>query len=419
MPNRFETLRARFSKASPPSRTDIREEFEQYFTADETVKYGLAPSKLVHEHDEDTDSGPVSDEGKPLIVVTDQKILGAVGSPDDEWVGAVPYTDVRSVDVEDGLLRSTLTVDVWADGTYRAEGSDSDSFARAATYMREATHCWHYTLKKRQAATERMPELSDHLEAGRLGEVRETRETIRKKLDDARLTLEEADIEPIPVLLDRLDETRRELHRTEIYARLTRATTLLTRAGHLADSGAYTDAYQRYWDARDLLENARMLARQADIEEPAVIEGHLDEIEIHLENLRILPLALAKQAHERAEKTETLDVRIEAFEEAFEHYRDALTAGWGTNYEFAGDTEYIRFQIEWVVANLVTGHYELAEQYIERGNEYRDGGDIMGAWQSYEQATEHVEEGKQLAREFRTSNPDEFADLEAHLASCL
>lgn len=419
MTDRFEAFRSRFSGASPPSEAELRQAFEPHLAVGESVKHRLAPSKLVCEDDEETQVDIVAEDGTALIVVTDQKILFTIVSPDDEWILDVPYTDVRNVDVKTGLLRSTLVVDSWTTGTCRVRTSDSDSLTEAVTYIREATHCWQSVLKKIQAATERLSALSDHLEDGRLGEVHETREKIRAKLDQANAAVEDAEIESIPVLVDRIAETRAELHRTEIYARLTRATTLMTEAQHMTDSRAYTGAYQRYWDARDHLENARMLARQVDIEEPAVIDGHLEEIETHIENLRVRPLALAKQARERAETTEKLDVRIEALEQAFEHYRDALTAGWGTDYEFAGEKDHIRMQIELVVRTLVGTHREMAEQCIRRGDGYRANGDIMSAWRAYEQAADHVEDGKQLAREFHASNPEEFAELEARLTDRL
>jgi tetratricopeptide (TPR) repeat protein len=395
-----------------PDQEAILDVLEPYFDETETVQFRLqGTSGLVHEADGEEETIPVASNGGSLVVVTDQQLLFTVVSPDDETVVDVHFDDVHSIDLDDGLLRSTLTVDVWHAGTYRIKTKDSTSTSEAVAYMDEAVDTWQYARSLLEEGEKHVPKLGDHIESGRLGDARYAREEAREKYKQAKQVAENADIETSPVLRQRVEEAATELARTEIHARLARAKTLLAEAKHQTDARAYTGAFERYWTARDHLENAIMLSRQADIEEPAVLQAGLHSLDDRIENLRVRPLALAKQARERAQTTENLDAEVEALQDAFEHYRDALTAGWGTDFQFAGDEQHIRFQIEIVVGELVDKRCELAQSHIEAGDEYRERGDQRSATRQYGMALEQLDAAESLAREFQAGDVDTIDEM--------
>lgn len=397
------------SEAKHPSKTALREALGPCLDEEETIHHQLSGSSgLVHDHDGET--GTVGNADEVLLVVTDQKLLFAVASEEGDVV-EVAYTDLRGIAVEDGLRKSTVTVDVWAGGSYRFKTGESDTLHEAVGYVRQAVDCWQYAETKAENATELLSEFGEHFEDGRLAAARETRQDVLEKLRQARARIDQSDIEAIPALTDRLKDVAEQLHRTGMRARLVRAKTLMTEAKHQTAAGAYTGAYERYWDARDHLENARMLARDHDIEQSSVVEAGLERVETRLETLRVRPLALAKQAKERAEGTERLDTRIEALETAFQHYRDALTAGWGTDYEFAGSKEQIRFQTAVTTSELIEARCALAENHIAAGDDALEAENKQRARRAYEQAADQLEEAQQLSREFRSGDSETITDL--------
>ena len=254
-------------------------------------------------------------------------------------------------------------------------------------------------------ARERSAEMGEAIEAGDLEAARDQREAATEKLDKARQYLGRFEIDSPAALQARIAEVERDRARTEIRTRIARAETLITEAGHHTQNRAYTQAYRSFWYARDHLETAQAIARKSDLSEPAEIQSKLDTIENRLSHLEVRPRALAQQACERARGTDKLTVEIEAWQEAFEQYRDALTAGWGTDIDFSGDVDKLRARIETVVANLIERRQDLAAQLEGEGDKHRRGHPDT-AREHYDEALDQLERAHQLAREFRAGDAE-------------
>jgi len=376
----------------------------------EQIKYRL-PGKggLVREHDAGTDKIEKPEGGETLALVTSEKLLFVLVSPEQKGAQTISYTNVKSVDATDGLLRSKLVVDVWHDGEYRFKVADSDDLGAAVHYLREASNCWQRVVSAVEDANELTQQMGAEIEEGSLDRAREAREEATAKLDRARQYLDRAEIDPPQGLLDRIETAAVENDRTEIRNRLTRAETLMAEARHQTDAREYTGAYERYWYARDHLETARVIAREAGIPQPQAIESKLETIENRLRHLKVRPQALGQQAVERAQGTDKTEVEVEAWKEAFEHYQDALTAGWGTEIEFAGESWQVRMKIEHIVTKLIDSRTQLA-------TEYEQAGDTLAmvqpseAIEQYETAIEQFEAAHQLASEFRAGDRAEIGE---------
>jgi hypothetical protein len=379
-------------------------------TEGERGKYRL-PGKagLVHDHEDGTETIEKPAGGQSLALVTDRKLLFVLASEQTSTVRDISYTNVRSVDAKDGLIRSKLTVKAWGEGEYRFKIADSTDLGAAVSYIDTAAECWQRVISFVEDATEQTKAMGQRLEAGDLDGAEQPREAARNKLERAKSFLTNTDIEPPQTLVDRVDSAATEHIRTEIRNRLTRAETLITQAKYEADAREYTGAYRSYTKARSHLERARELAWEADLPEPQAIETKLETIDNRLRHLEVRPLALAKQACERADGTDKLDVEVEAWQEAFDHYRDALTAGWGTDLEFEGDTWDIKLKIELIVSKLIEKRRELATQYEQQGDELADS-TPGAAIENYEAALDQLEQAQQFAAEFRTGDPAALDD---------
>jgi hypothetical protein len=404
-------LRARLSPGSQSREVSdaVVAALDGRIEADEPILYRL-PGKddLHHERDGESRTIAIPTDGEARAIVTDRRLLFVLANETDQTIVEISHLDLKDVDANDGLLRSKLTVAAWNDGSYSLRTAGGDTLGAAVGYLRDAGTCWQQVVAALDDADERTAELGEALEAGELEAAREAREAATAKLDRAATKLDEFAHEPPAPLSDRLAEARTDLAQTQIRGHFARAKTLMTEAQAQTDAGAYTGAFRSYWHARDHLETALSTARQADISKPAAIDSKLDTIETRLDHLRVRPTALAQQAVERAEGTDKLDVAVEAWQEAFEHYRDALTAGWGTDIEFAGDTRDIRFQTEVIIANLIDARWRLAAQYEDEADEAEG----ERATELYDEALAQLEAAQDLASEFRSGDPDR---IESHV----
>jgi hypothetical protein len=373
---------------------------------------------LEHEQDGDHRTIPAATTDGVLAVVTDQRLFFGIQAPDSEEIIGIPHTDIRKVDVDEGLLRSTLSVRVWGEGRYELEVSESEQLQAAVSTLTQASTVWQFVVSALQDACEETGTLETHLEAGRPGKAHEAREKANRKLDRASSKIENSDVES-PALDERLQSTREELHRAEIRARIARAKTLMTEAGHQTESAAYAGAYRSYWRARDHLENALMIAIENDIQEPALIQSELKTVENRLDHLEVRPIALAKQASERASGTDNLADEVAAWQASFEHYRDALTAGWGTGLDFVGDETELRLRIETVVGNLIAARREYARELEVKGKDHETVESYEQATHQYQMAREELTSAEQLAREFRAGDPDSIRDQRERIESKL
>ena len=386
----------------------VVEALDGHIREGERVRYRL-PGKGDLVRDDGGETAVVSPAGgDPLAVITDRKLLFVAVGRDEGTVTEIEYTDVRRVDAHDGLLRSKLTVAVWGEGEYRLRIADASDLGAAVRYLRGASDCWDRVIATLEDAYEAIDELGTRIESGDTGAAADARERAIERIERSRSYLERAEIEPPEALDSRIEETAHELARTELRTRISRAGTLISEGTHRTEKREYTEASRRLRGARDHLDSALSVAREADIREPPEAHAKVEVVDNRLRQLEVKPRALAEQACERAVGTDSLRTEIEAWEEAFGHYRDALTAGWGTDLDFSGETDELRMKTEIAVSQLLSGRCRLADRLEREGDELRET-DPDTARERYESAIEHCERAHRLAREFRSGDPDRIA----------
>jgi tetratricopeptide (TPR) repeat protein len=400
------TLREKLEPGNAPEAEEaVIDALDGYIEASEQIKYRLpGKGEIVREENGQVDKTTAPGNGTATAIVTDRKLLFVVAAEQSSRT-AISYTEIKGVDATDGLLRSKLTVEVWGAGEYRFKIADSSELGAAVQYLQASSQCWDQVIAALDDVRERTAEMGEQIEAGDLEAAREKRQAATAKLDRAMEYLDRFDIERPAALRERITEAKRERNRTEVRTRISRAETLITEATHHTETREYTQAYQKFWYARDHLETARSIANDSDISQPPEISTKLETIENRLSHLEVRPRALAQQACERAEGTDKLTVEVQAWQEAFEHYRDALTAGWGTELEFSGDVDQLRSRIEIVVETLIERRKELAAMLEQDGDEHRRGHPDT-ARDRYDEAIEQLEAALQLAREFRAGDAE-------------
>jgi len=377
----------------------------------ETVEYRLpGDDDLRSVRDGGTETIPVAAGGQAFAIATDRELLFAVETPNGGATIEIPYTDIRAIEIDSGLLGATLRVEVWGEGTYEFSPSRSGPLAETEAFLKRISECWQRVVGALEGAQDQAELIRGHLVAGRLDAAADATETAARKLERAEEKVSQSGDGAAEILSERIDETRRELLRTRMEARIERAETLLREAKHQTDATAYGGAYRSYERAREHLETALLIDIRQEFGRTDELQSRVSDIETHIDHLEVRPMALALQARERAQKTETKHVEVSAWEEAFEHYRDALTEGWGTDLDFSAGEDELAFETECVVGYLIRARREYADELETRADEERQSGNVEAAVEHVDVACDQIRAAKDLAKQFRSGDPEALQD---------
>lgn len=407
------TLRAQLSEAQPAA-DGLVDAVDNRLGSDESLERHLSGTKAIEHDDGVLATAP---GGRSLILATNKKLLFVAEAPSGPDVVEVPYLNVRQVETAGGFFTTTVAVEVWARGSYEftpQRGSDASSFVES---VKELTESWQRTVAALEDAETIADELAERVAAGDREGADEARDRLDEKLGRAERTAAAAPDGAVDPLEERIETVRQSVARTRTDGRMERAATLVEEARQQTDATAYTDAYRRYARARSHLETALVAALEWDFAVVSEVQDRIGRIDTRLEQLRVRPIALAKQARERALKTNRLSVAVEARQAAFEHYRDALTAGWGTEIEFAGETDELREQIEAVVAELIDGRRELADRALDQAAADATAGRDRRAQAACERAREQLAGAIDLASQFVAGDADALRERWDELAA--
>jgi tetratricopeptide (TPR) repeat protein len=337
--------------------------------------------------------------GETILAATDRRLVFAAAAGGSPETVTAQYTDLRSVRVDAGLLRTGLTVAVWGRGTLRFRPSEAAAARDLAAFATDASEAWQRAVAALQEAEEHAADLAARIEAGRIDAAGDARDAAREQLRTAR---RQADAAPDPAadaIEDRVASAEREFARTRMRARYERGRALADEVGVLTATADYDAAYATAERAGDHLDTARSIATDRGFEASSIRSerGTLDE---RLETLRGRPLDRAERALTRVHGSTGDHATVTALEHAFECYRDALTAGWGTGARFAGDTDALRLQIEWLAAAVIRHHRRLAARYESEGDIFRTRDAESVALDRYETAAAHLRAADRLASQY-------------------
>ncbi|MEF8812626.1 MAG: hypothetical protein V5A55_02260 [Halovenus sp.] len=391
--------------------TELADTVASRLESGEKVEYRLpGEDDLRSVRDGGSETIPVTAGGQAFAIATDRKLLFAVETPNGGATVEIPYTDVRACKLDSGLLGATLRVEVWSEGTYEFTPSKSGPLEETEAFVKRISECWQRVVGGLEGTQDQAELIREHLVNGQLDAAEDATETARQKLERARERVSESGDGAVEVLSSRIDGTRRELLRTRMEARIERAEILLREAKHQTDATAYGGAYRSYERAREHLETALAIDIRQGFGRTDELQSEIADIETRIDHLEVRPMALALQARERAQKTDTRSVEVSAWQEAFEHYRDALTEGWGTDLDFSAREDELAFETECVVGYLIRARREYADELEAKADARRQSGDAEAAVEHTEAACDQLRAAKDLARQFRSGDPGMLQD---------
>jgi|GEM_PF-1678920 len=376
---------------------------ESVLSAAESVSYRLAArTRVVRETDEGEVALGQSTDGEWAVVLTDRTVYVVRA---DRVVDTVDYRDVRSVEATSGLLRSSLAIRTWNRGTVRVPVERGAPTEAAADFLERASDTHQRVLAALDTAREHVTALGAAIEAGDRAATDAAQAAIDEQLSLARRRIEAGPERVAAALEERVATVTTERDRTRARSHVARAKTLLEEADRLTDAEDWDAALEVYRDARDHLETAREAARGQGFDLLGAIETEIERVDERVGRLSRLPLALARDAHETARKADDLEAAVPAWAAALEHYRAALTAGWGTPVDFTGDVDDLPARVEDVATALIDARAGLAAQLRREADDCRLAGREGAAADRYRAALDQLAGARRVARELRAGDP--------------
>ncbi|QGA81497.1 hypothetical protein [Halomicrobium sp. LC1Hm] len=361
---------------------------------EEAAQYVLASTSAI-EHT--VDGQPTSiepDDGHgAYLVVTDHRLYALLGDEPTTAALTLALGAVSRSALDDGLLRTTLTVRTPTEAVV-FHPIDAEQAAAAEAYVDRVGSCWSELATALDDARAGLDALREAIEAS--DAVDRHRQHARARLSKAYHCATQADDAPTAAMRAQIEPVEDELDRLCAVATADEVETRLEAARSAHEDGDYETAFETLVAAGESLDEA----------------SETDDIENRFEALRETHDELAATFLERAEQRcrDALDAatppeRVDAWEDALDRYRAAVAAGWTAA---AGVTEaMVRFQLVWVVDRcvdaLATAAAELAAQGDDRGEGHTDAADY------YERALERLRRAEQLS-DAHPEAGDSFAD---------
>jgi tetratricopeptide (TPR) repeat protein len=407
MSRNTKTLRSRLLGEDRPTKQRMVEALESRLEETEDVEYQLTSrGSLTHEEDSGTTYEKGGGDGGTLLAVTDRKLVFVVDTRTGLETADVPYTDLKDITADSGILKTTLSVRVWGRGTYSFKPKGGDKAERVAEFATNGSQAWQRVVAALQDARQHISTIATYVADGRMDAARDARDSAQSNLETAKTRIGEAQRWFRDPLEERAARAGTELSRTWMEGRFERGKRRLAEATTHTDAQRYDDAAAAFQQARDHLERALTIAIEDGFALAGDIQSTLSDLHDRLDTLRARPLTLAERSRAQAQMAESPELAVVAWEEALNHYRDALEAAWGTDIDFEGDTDALRMQIEWVVANVVRERARLAVSLEAEGDECRESGSDDQAVDHYRAALDQLAMARRLARQYRAGDVD-------------
>jgi hypothetical protein len=413
MSQNSKTLRSRLLGQDRPPKQRMVEALESHLDEEETLEYQLtSDGNLTHEDGDDTyEKG--GGEGGTLLAVTDRKLVVVVDTRTGLETADVPYTDLKDIEAHSGILSTTLSVTVWGRGTFTFDPDDGDRAERVADFATKGSRAWQRVVAALQDARQHISTIPGYVADADVEAARDARSSARENLTTAQQRINGTPRWFRTPLEARYDRVEAELAERWMDARADRGETLRSTAADRIDASGsleYDATYRTLARGRHHLEAALTVAIEADFSRASEIQASLTALHETVTELEARPLALAEWARQRAQDADTSEAAVSAWEEALDHYRDAMEAGWGTDANFDGDDEGLRMQIEWVVANLLRKRRVVAAGLEAEGDDHAVSGNPDQARDHYGAAADQIAMARRLAAQYRAGNAEALTE---------
>ncbi|WP_226022709.1 hypothetical protein [Halomicrobium salinisoli] len=354
----------------------------------EAVQAAAASAEgIEHTTDDRTTTIEPGDGSHAYAVATNRRIFFLLGGEPESPELTYQLASVTRAEMHDRLLSTTLQIRT-ADESVQFTPVDTDRAGALASYVSTVGGAWADLEETLAGAREAMEAARETIESGGdpTGEIQRAQMRLSKAHhcathDDAVPTeLMEAEIEPV--------ET--ELGYLEVISRTERVEALLEEVREARESGEYDAVFEAADEATDLIEKAR-----GELEESDYLWGTVDDLEDDLGEAVADLFDEAESACHAGLRTDDPTEAVAAWEDALDRYRAALTAD--DPGALGPGPEALRFQLAWVVGNLIDALVVAAEECERAGDDL--GEDHDDSADRYEAARDWLRRAHRLAEE--------------------
>ncbi|QLH79502.1 hypothetical protein HZS55_20345 [Halosimplex rubrum] len=361
--------------------------------------------------DEPVETGQVAPDGdhSAAALVTDGRVLFAVGRADGDRTRSVPLDEVVDARTEAGLRNATLVLDTVAGAQYRFPSRGDLDAVRE--FVDAAAGVWSRAERHLEAAEETLDRVERAFEAGDVDVVLAAVGDVRATLDAARETAASLDGAAASVD-DRIEAYRERLRAYERRAYAEQAEQARERGHTRWDDDAYETAADHFERAADSY--AAALSVDADRPSDESIERRRTNLDAERERLAAAPLERAEQAVEVARSTDDTEVAVTWWVRALERYERLRALDWGRDDpRFDGDREAVRERLATVAEALVDARCERARRALDAA----DGAPPAAAAAACDRAESSLDAARAVARERVPDALDAVEDLDDRLAA--
>lgn len=385
-----ETLRG----SSPPAVQLGVASLETVVGAEETAQHILASTSEVEVESADGETTIGSNgEHAAYAVVSDRRLHFVRGDRPGIPQHSLELAAVERSAVYDGLLTTVLTVET-PEETVRFEPTSAERATAASAYVERTGRYWTEFEETLDSARTAIEELEAAIEDDR--GVARLKQRARSRLSKAYHVATRADDAPTALMRAQIAPVEAELEVRCTPPDLDEVASLVDDARYAHEASDYDRAYEALVEAHEAVSGTRHLP-----DDPAVRED-LDAVYQRVTKLATAFLGHAEDICHNALAAEAPADTVAAWDEAFERYRSALTAGWD---EIGGVTaDALRFQLSWVVRNLIDALEAEAEALEAEGDDRRRASD------HYRTALDRLERAKRLATEHPYADGEAFDD---------
>ncbi|MFB6140174.1 MAG: restriction endonuclease [Halosimplex sp.] len=339
-------------------------------------------------------------------LVTDARVVFAVGRADGDRLRALALSDVVAVRTTDGLLGGALVVDTAGGLRYRFP--TRGDLAAVREFVDEARGVWTRAERRLEAAADTLDRADRAVESsdpdGALDAVEDARRALRRARETASALGGAA-----ASVADRAAAYRDRTARVEHRARVERAERARERGHDDWDDGEYEAAFDRL----DRADEAYAAAQSVDAGSPSddEIERRRSELVDERDRLSAVPLERADDAVEAASSADDLETAIEWWERAMERWETLLSLDWGRDERrFAGDRETVRDRLATAAERLVEARCERARRALATADAAPE-----TAAEAEGRAETALDAARELARERVPDAVDTVEDLRERL----
>lgn len=399
MLNRISELSREAFQGSVPTTAELGTgPLEALVEASEAVQYVLAsPGSIEHTTNGRTTTMEPSGDHAAYAVVTGRQVYFLLGDDPATAEITVELGTIRQSELRDGLLTTTLSLRT-DDESITFEPETAEQAAAAETYIDRIGSCWSDLETALTGARDTIEEFRAAVEGG--GESDRLRQQARSRISKAHHCATREDDAPTEKMRALIEPVEDELDRLCTAAETGQIEALLDDARDAHESSKHEAACEALVEAGELIAGAR------DAVDDTAAQERLDEFELTRDELATEFIGHAEDSCHGALAAEDAADAADAWDDALERYRAALSAEWDGVAGVGADA--LRFQLAWVVQHLVDALAADADRLEAEGDDLGEGHDDTTDY--YEDARDRLRRAKSLASEHPHAEGDAFDD---------